>query len=55
MINRIRPVKYNQYPRGFKNCHMTRTSHLPATTVVYHKYVNYDHPGESSPEKDCLG
>ena len=20
----------------------------------YHKYVNYDHPGESSPEKDCL-
>ena len=19
-----------------------------------HKYVNYDHPGESSPEKDCL-
>ena len=20
-----------------------------------HKYVNYDHPGESSPGKDCLG
>ena len=19
-----------------------------------HKYVNYDHPGECSPEKDCL-
>ena len=21
---------------------------------VFHKYVNYDHPGECSPEKDCL-
>ena len=21
---------------------------------LYHKYVNYDHPGECSPEKDCL-
>ena len=20
----------------------------------FHKYVNYDHPGECSPEKDCL-
>ena len=23
--------------------------------IEHHKYVNYDHPGESSPEKDCLG
>ena len=24
-------------------------------TVCFYKYVNYDHPGESSPEKGCLG
>ena len=22
--------------------------------TICHKYVNYDHPGECSPEKDCL-
>ena len=22
-------------------------------SYAYHKYVNYDHPGECSPEKDC--
>ena len=25
------------------------------TQELCHKYVNYDYPGESSPEKDCLG
>ena len=25
------------------------------STIIIHKYVNYDHPGENSPEKDCLG
>ena len=23
--------------------------------IQMNKYANYDHPGESSPEKDCLG
>ena len=23
-------------------------------TCIFNKYVNYDHPGECSPEKDCL-
>ena len=27
---------------------------LNSFTLIYHKYVNYDHPGECSPEKDCL-
>ena len=26
-----------------------------SATINSGKYVNYDHPGESSPEKDCLG
>ena len=26
----------------------------PFTVLVLHKFVKYDHPGEHSPEKDCL-
>ena len=26
----------------------------PVIATGPHKYVNYDHPGEGSPEKDCM-
>ena len=31
------------------------TNKLSIYLSISHKYVNYDDPGESSPEKDCLG